>query len=209
MSKHKIKKFFHIRAFGFSLIEVLIAVAIIGLLISLSLFRMQAPRDAVNVVISSITQQHLTKATELYYMDVGFYPPDVNRGWDPGFVRALPWNPDAEAGDPPPGGFASPGTNCSHCPADWQDIVQEKWNGPYISAWPRFTAWNGKYDYNYWGAGANRYGCDLFPGIYIGVQGDYENNNTIVQSAEQKMIDIGFEAEQCINGESQMLLQRL
>lgn len=191
---------------GLTLIELLIVIAIIGILARIMFLGAHEAREAAAVTKAGATQRQMINAVELYYKDIGFFPPDVNRGWDPGFVKPLPWNPDAAAGEPPTDSYASPDTNCSHCPASWQTIVEQRWNGPYIQYWPRFTPWKGKYDYNYWGAGANRYGCSLPPGIYIGVQGDYSNNNTIPQSAEQKMIKKKFEYEQCMNGESQMLL---
>ncbi|PIS22574.1 hypothetical protein COT50_01165, partial [candidate division WWE3 bacterium CG08_land_8_20_14_0_20_41_10] len=64
-------------------------------------------------------------------------------------------------------------------------------------------------DYNYWPVGANRYGCTISPGVYIGVQGDYTDQNTIPASAEQDMIDKNLDSDNCLNGESQMLLIKL
>lgn len=203
------KKPLFFRNKGFTLVELLVVIAIIGILASIILSSLQAAREAANVAVAGRQQRLMITAIELYFDDMGFYSPDVNRGWDPGFVRALPWNPDEEAGEPPPGGFASPETNCDHCPSNWQDVVNASWNGPYMPAWPRFTPWKGKYDYNYWGSGASRYGCTLPPGIYVGVQGDYNKENTIPESSEEKMIEKGFDAEQCVNGESQMLLWSL
>ena len=191
---------------GFTLIELLIVIAIIGILASIVLSNLRAARIGAEVVEAIATQRQMHNAAELYYLDMGFYPPDVNRGWDPGFIQALPWNPDEAAGSPPPPPYDVSGENCSHCPANWQDIVAANWNGPYFSEWPRFSPWSGKYDYNYWPAGATRNGCTLLPGIYIGVQGDYDNNNTLSSAAEQRMIAQNIEAELCENGESQLLL---
>jgi len=194
---------------GFTLIELLVVIAIIGVLASVAISNLRSARESANVAKAGITQNQMTKAIELYFFDMGFYPPDVNRGWDPGFAQPLPSNPDEAAGEPPGGSYSSPGTNCSHCPADWQDIIAQRWTGPYLNNWPRFTPWNGKYDYNYWGDGATRSGCNVSPGIYVGVQGDYDGSNTLPASAEQKMINKGFESENCMNGESQMLLWSL
>lgn len=181
-------------------------IAIIGILASIVLVSLRTVRQAANVVVAGEQQRRMRIASELYSDDMGFDAPDVVRGWDPGFARPMPWNPDEEAGETPSGGYDTPGTNCSHCPSDWESIVQDRWNGPYMSTWPRFTPWKGKYDYNYWGSGANRYGCTLPAGIYVGVQGDYNNENTIPQSEEEDMIEKGFDFEQCLNGESQMAL---
>ena len=191
---------------GFSLLEILIVAAIVGILAAVVLLGLNASRETAKTAKAEVDQREMTGAIELYFTDVGFYPPDVNRGWDPGFIRALPWNPDAEAGEIIPPEYASPNTNCSHCPPNWESIVQARWNGPYLSSWPRTTPWNGKYDYNYWANGITRYGCVVAAGIYVGVQGNYLNNNNIPASAEQKMIDKGFDNDHCLNGESQMLL---
>lgn len=194
---------------GFSLIEIVLVIAIIGLLSSVVLGGIRGAITSSRVAKAGHTQRQLTRAVELYYADMGFYPPDVNRGWDPGFSTPLPSNPDIDAGETPGGGFNVPGTDCSHCPANWQDLVAILWNGPYFNEWPRYTPWDGKYDYNYWGSDTDRYGCPLSAGIYVGVQGDYTNSNTITTTGENKMIDKGFDAEACVNGESQMFLYDL
>lgn len=191
---------------GFSLLELIISLVITSMVTGVIVLVVQGVRQRNAVVQAGTVQQQLTTAINLYFNDMGFYPPDVNRGWDPGFVRSMPWNPDKEAGEPPPGGFATSGVNCAHCPENWQNIIAEEWNGPYAVAWPRSTPWGGKYDYNYWGVGTTRYSCTVSPGVYVGVQGDYNNKNTIPLSAEEQMIERNYEAEDCINGESQMLL---
>ena len=194
---------------SYTLIELLVVVTIIVIFSIISLGAYGSMIESARVAKAGLIQSQMTKAIELYHFEVGFYPPDVNRGWDPGLVQALPWNADTAAGDPPGGSYATAGENCDHCPANWENIVQERWNGPYISLWPRFTPWDGKYDYNYWPTGTDRGGCSLPAGIYIGVQGDYENNNVIPSSAEDKMIEKKFEFENCKNGESQILLVSL
>lgn len=205
----KIKKKLLKRYKGFTLIELLIVVGIMGILGSVVMVGVRTVREAANIVAAGSQQRNMTQAFELFYADVGFYPPDVNRGWDPGIVRSTPWNPDTDAGEPPTGSYTTAGTNCSHCPSGWETLIQLRWKGPYMPVWPRFTPWKGKYDYNYWAVETNRSGCTLNPGVYIGVQGDYQNENKISESSEEKMIEKGFDFEQCINGESQMLLAPL
>lgn len=191
---------------GFSLIELLVVISIIGILATIVLVSMTEAREKAKVAMAGKQQRQMTIAIELYYDDMGFYPPDINRGWDPGFEKPLPWNPDEGTENPPIGKFSDPEIDCSHCPSNWEEKVEDNWNGPYLQEWPRFTPWNGKYDYNYWSDETERSGCTVEPGIYVGVQGDYEENHTIPESSEQQMIKKGFDEEECLNGESQMLL---
>lgn len=204
----KIRKFFF-RDKGFSLIELLIVVAILGILSRIVFQSVAKGRERANVAVSEQQQKILITAVELYYNDMGFYPPDVNRGWDPGLVRKNPWNPDIEAGDSVPLGYSVSGANCSHCPNDWESLLNQKWNGPYMSEWPKITPWKGRYDYNYWATGMTRVGCVVPPGIYVGIQGDYLNENTIPEFSEQEMVDSKTDADNCINGESQMRILSL
>jgi general secretion pathway protein G len=191
---------------GFTLVEIIVVVAITAFLASLTYSSIFESRENTRVMDTGLVQKQLTVATEAYFRDMGFYPPDVNRGWDPGFEQATPWN--SEVGQP---GVPDVGTDCSHCPSDWENIVSEKWAGPYM-VWPKETQWNGRYDYNYWPEATTRSGgCVVPKGIYAGAQGYYGDvvGTTIPDSAEQKMVDNGFDGDGCINGESQLLLWRL
>lgn len=185
---------------GFTLIELLVTIAIIGLLASVVVVSLNASRSSAKVAQAASNQKQFMLALQLYYSDVGFYPPDVNRGWDPGFSHALPYNPDTGLTDAP---------SCDHCPSDWAEQAQAKWQGPYIIQFPNSTPWNGKYDYNYWSAGAIRYGCSVPSGIYFGVQADYADENPLPAEAEQKMIDMGLDHDGCLNGETEMLMMKL
>lgn len=185
---------------GFTLVEIVVVIAITAFLASLAYPSIFESKENTRVLDTGLTQKELTRATEAYFRDMGFYPPDVNRGWDPGFEKSLPWNPD---------GQTVSGVDTSTVPSDWQDIIAEKWAGPYM-LWQKSTPWGGRYDYNYWETAKTRNGgCVVPKGIYAGAQGDYSNNNTVPSSAEQKMITKGFDADGCLNGESQLLLWRL
>lgn len=182
---------------AFTLIELLVVIAIIGLLASIIFISINSAREKGKAAEAVSTADAFRKAVELYNYQIGFYPPDTNRGWDPGFMKSLPWNPDTGA---------TAIQDCPHCPSDWQTQAQTKWDGPYLSSWPNFTPWGGKYDYNYWPLRSERYGCSVPSGIYIGIQRDYSDNNQISQKAEQWMLDNKIDADNCLNGEAQLIL---
>ncbi len=182
---------------GYTLIEVMFVVVIITIVTGLSFVTLTSIREQSYITKAGKLQNELKVAAEIYRKDMGFYPPDVNRGWDPGFSSSEPTNPD---------GQGSAGTDCSHCPEDWEDIIADQWKGPYIKQWPNLTPWGGKYDYNYWGEDVDRYGCFIEAGVYIGVQGDYDNNNQILESSEVRMLEQGLDGDNCTNGEAQMPL---
>lgn len=200
-----------IRDHGFTLIELLVVIAVIGILAVIIIASLANSRQSARVAAAGQQQRQFAKAVELYYADMGFYPPDVNRGWDPGFSSPLPTNPDQGTSDPPTGPYAVPGTNCAHCPSDWQDILATNWRGPYLPTWPRYTPWQGKYDYNYWAAPANRPGgCVVPAGIWIGVEAHYdETRGAIPPEAEQIMMNQNSDGDGCINGEALLKLQSL
>lgn len=192
---------------AFTLFELLIVLGIISILSAITvLFISPSILNKVRASTAANDQSQLQGAAVLYRTHIRFYPPDVGRGWDPGLAKPLPYNPDTgEDCAVNPGQCPS----CPNCPSDWKTRVQDNWQG-YLSTWPRNTPWNGKYDYNNWPSGAIRSGnCNIPPGIYIGVQGDYNNQNTIPASAEQLMLDRGLDSDGCLNGESQMLLRKL
>ena len=194
---------------AFSLIELLMVLAIIGILSVVVVTTLRKATDSAGGVTTGNVKSQLNRAAQLYELDMGFYPPDVNRGWDPGFERAMPWNPDIENGETIPGWARTSDANCDHCPGDWQDLIASNWNGPYVS-WPQATPWGGRYDYNYWPNGKTRpNSCVVSPGIYAGAQtyyGDSSGRTSVPDRAERYMIEIGIDDDKCINGESQLLL---
>jgi len=188
---------------GFTVIELIVVIAIIGILASIVIVNVNSIREKSYVSAAGSTQREMTEAVQLYYLDMGFYPPDVNRGWDPGLVKSQPWSPDA----PSEGGFSTSGANCAHCPSDWQQIILSNWHGPYLSSWPQHTPWRGKYDYNYWSVETLRAeSCPSRAGVYMGVEKDYDDSSgAIPPSAEVEMARYGFDTN-CPNGEAQMML---
>lgn len=196
---------------AFTLFELLIVLGIISILSAITvLFISPTILNKVRVSAAANDQRRLQTAVVFYRTEVGFYPRDVTRGWDPGFTRPFPWNPDTGY-DCTSNPITCPAyaEACPTCPSDWINQINQRWQGSYIVTWLQFTPWNGKYDYNNWPSGADRYGCSVPPGIYVGIQGDYNNQNTIPASAEQLMLDRGLDSDGCLNGESQMLLRKL
>lgn len=185
---------------GFTLIELLVVIAIIGLLSVFVYVNLNNAREKSRATRAVMDADAFRTAILLYETTMDFYPPDTNRGWDPGVVRAQPWNPDTGAVDWP---------SCPHCPSNWTTIVTQKWGGPYLKTWLGHTPWGGLYDFNYWPTGATRYGCTVPPGIYIGIQGDYADTHFINSVAEQYLVAQKLDADGCVNGESQLLLFKL
>ena len=189
---------------GFTLVELMVVISIISIFSSLATPTYQVTRGQSQGVTTGAIKKSLTQAAQYYELDMGFYPPDVNRGWDPGFEKPFPWNPDVEDGSHPSNN-PQPGIKCDHCPDDWIEIINKRWDGPYLK-WPSRTAWQGRFDYNIWNTPKNRYGCTVPAGIYAGAQGDYSNNNNVPLKVEEYMIEVGIDDDKCVNGESQLLL---
>lgn len=183
---------------GFSLVELLLVITVIGLLASIVLINLNNAREHAKVVEATATARTITSSIALYRNDMGFFPPEVDKGWDPGLVEPFPNNPDT--------GKKNRNVDCDHCPKNWQNIVRNNWDGPYLGKWPQFTPWLGKYDYNYWGSWTTHYGCYVPAGIYVGVQRDYDDENPITPLAEQIMVNKGYDADSCINNEAQLVL---
>lgn len=191
---------------GFSVVELLVTLGLIIMLMAIIGAYVMNTRQKANIAVVAHEQKLVRTATNLYLNDMGFYPPEVAKGWDPGFMRPLPWNPDIEAGEDVVLSYLVPHTDCSHCPNNWQDIVERNWDGPYLSEWKDRTPWSGRYDYNYWRGDVVRAGCQIGTGVYLGVEPDYVGEGGLLYEVEQEMIAKKFDAEQCLNGESQVLV---
>lgn len=183
---------------GFSLVELLLVITIIGLLASIVLINLNNAREHAKVAEATATARTVQNAVTLYHNDMGFFPPEVRKGWEPGLTQPFPNDPET--------GKVKKGVECAHCPPNWQDIIEAKWDGPYIGKWPQPTPWGGFYDYNYWDELTGRSGCQVLPGIYIGVERDKGNKNPISSYAEQIMINKGYDDDGCLNGEAQLML---
>jgi prepilin-type N-terminal cleavage/methylation domain-containing protein len=199
---------------GFTLIELLVVIAVVGLLASVVLVALNGTRNKAKSALAISNQKQLQKAVEMYNIDIGFYPPDVNRGWDPGITKPLPSNKDlgfdcnvdASACTCPSGTFPPCGVTPFPLPADWMSQVINKWRGPYTAVWPNTAPWGGKYDFNNWNVTTNRYGCDVPAGVYIGTQRNYDESNPIPADQEQWFLNQKLDSDNCLNGEVQLML---
>lgn len=186
---------------GYTLMEILLVVAITGILAVVVFVAVGNAIWKARITQATQNAEKLKAATELYFIDMGFYPPDTNRGADPGFTQKFPYFPDGHQGT-----IISKHDHCPQPESVWREIVDDQWRGPYLVEWPTETPWGGKYDFNYWEPACVRDGCPVGPGIFIGIQRDYNNENPIPPSAEQKMLDLGYDKDGCLNGEAQLLL---
>ncbi|TSC75664.1 MAG: general secretion pathway protein G [Parcubacteria group bacterium Gr01-1014_33] len=212
MQKVFIQKSTHLFS-GFTLVELLVVISIISVLASVIFTSLQGVRDKARAAKAASDGDAFKKAVEFYHDQMGFWPPDTGRGDDPGLVKTLPWRPDNPS-------FSLPLPACApgpeYCPSGWNQLVQQKWSGPYLQSWP-LTPWGGLYDYNYWPQGATRYPdllqsgqpCVIPPGIYIGIQGDRNNENRISESMERYLLDQKIDSDGCLDGEAQLILMRL
>ena len=186
---------------GFTLIELLVVIAIIAILAATIAPNAFRAIEKAKIARAMQDAKALRSAALSYYADMGFWPPDVGRGCDPGLTQPLPHYPDQAA--------ACAGGVSGVIPLNWQTIVAANWDGPYIEKWPTSTPWGGKYDWNYWPSGSSRYGVTVAPGCYVGIQRDYSDNNPIPTASEQRMVTEGFDADGAVNGEAQLLMVNL
>jgi prepilin-type N-terminal cleavage/methylation domain-containing protein len=209
---------------GFTLIELLVVIAIIGLLSSIVLVALNSTREKAKETAAVSNIKQLQIALELYYNDMGFYPPDVVRGWDPGISKALPYNltdPNQDCainqGSCVCNNYLSctSGTIPPGLPNDWIAQVQSHWKGPYIVKWPTNTPWGGFYDYNYWNVDTDRGACGaesdhMVPkGIYLGIE-NTTMGTPIDPQTELNLYNQGIDNDGCPNnGEVQLLLLKL
>ena len=84
---------------GYSLIELMIVVAIIGILVALAVPSFQ--HSAVKAREAALKQNLQTIRTVLdqHYADKGFYPPSLETLVEAGYLRQVPTDPFTEAAD--------------------------------------------------------------------------------------------------------------
>lgn len=206
----------HRNSRAFTLVELLVVIAIIGVLaavITPSAFRAV---EKAKVARALADAKALRAAALAYYADMGFFPQDVNRGFDPGFM--YPMSP-AEYYSTPEGQQVLARAQAEGWTGGWgtdqltpeqKQAIARNWKGPYLERWPDRTPWGGKYDWNLWPNGTVRYGVPIEAGVYVGIQRDWGDRaeTAVPVSAEELMIREGHDAGGGPNGEVQMLLVR-
>ena len=127
---------------GFTLIELIVVIAIIAILAAII-----APNAFKAIEKAKTTKligdmKALKTATLAYYSDMGFWPADVCPDDDPGFTQQQAYNVRT--------GGAPACLSSGQYPTNWQAILSQSWDGPYLDKWPLLNPWGGSYDYENW-----------------------------------------------------------
>ena len=98
------------RSAGFTLIELLVVLAIVAVLLTLAVPRYFNQIDSAKDAVLRENLQVSRSAIDKFYGDVGRYPDSLDELVQRRYLRALPFDPVADATDawqllPPPAGF--------------------------------------------------------------------------------------------------------
>lgn len=209
----------HLNQKGFTLIELLVVIAMIGLLASIVLISLNDARSKSRRAAALANQRELAKAVDLYLNDMGFYPPDVNSGVDPGFAKPLPINERTgedcnidvvQCSCPLEDTVLSCGDGQIDVPVNWIAQVQSRWRGPYLTKWPQSSPWGGVYDYNYFPY-ETEFGtppCTVPGGVYIGIQPADLGAGAIPVKDEQFLVQTKSDSDGCVNQSIQLILYK-
>jgi prepilin-type N-terminal cleavage/methylation domain-containing protein len=138
-------KIYENRLKGFTLLELMVVMSIIGVLLAGAYYSyiQIIERSRINEALSDI--QMIRQAIEQYHADTGYYPPDTDPRFDPGFLSYQQINCNA------------PTSSYNPCPHGYNSTISEtspptNYRGPYLDvpSWPIETPWGGVYDYDYW-----------------------------------------------------------
>ena len=155
---------------GFTLVELIIAFFIVAILAAVMTVHTQWIRHrALSAIFFSDIRQ-VKIAAGRFEHDIGYYPPDVNRGVDPGLITKYGWQA---------GGHSS----------KWDLVDLSEWSGSYLEEWDEWkrNPWGGLYDwdnyepgYNYMGITGGAVYLTLKPSEWGGTNGlpkpDFEDS---------------------------------
>ncbi len=138
------------RTSGFTLVELVVALGILGLLVGMGFIYSKFVRHKAFMAIFYSDIRQVKIAANRFEQDMGFYPPDVWRGVDPGLIEKYGWK------------------NGGHS-AQWDDLDLSNWNGPYLENWKdgwKASPFGGLYDWDNYGAGVDYMGIKG-PAVYL------------------------------------------
>jgi type II secretory pathway pseudopilin PulG len=113
---------------GFTIVEILIGLILVGILSAASTLSTKWIRDRAMFATYMADIRMIKIAAQRFEQDVGVFPPDVNRGIDPGLAAKYGWQAGAHS-------------------AKWETLDLSEWAGPYLSEWKR-SPWGGLYDWD-------------------------------------------------------------
>jgi general secretion pathway protein G len=103
---------------GFTLMEVLLVLAILGMMAGIAIFAMVGQREGAKKDITDIKIKELKNALDAYNMNIGHYPTEEEGG-----LTALLTKPSFS-----------------------DEVLGEKWRGPYLTEKPR-DPWGNEFHY--------------------------------------------------------------
>jgi prepilin-type N-terminal cleavage/methylation domain-containing protein len=149
---------------GFSLTELAMVLGLISVLAAIAVTSAQYMRDRARMSVYYGQLREVAQASIRFKQDMGYFPPDVAPGIDPGLVAK--------------DGYRAGG----HSPA-WEGLDLSHWNGPYLAfkRWPK-NAWGGPLDYDYFPDGNAPAGL-ADPGIYLSARANFGMGNSGMPAA--------------------------
>jgi len=131
---------------GFTLLELVMVSGVAMMLMVMGLMTTKHVRNRAMLAVFQTDIRIVKEAAIRFEQDVGFFPPDVWRGIDPGLVNKDGWQE---------GGHS----------ATWEEMDLSRWNGPYLKKW-KLNPWGGLYD---WDNYPSHYTCWGIPGggVYL------------------------------------------
>lgn len=105
---------------GFTLIEVIVVIAVIAVLAGILIPVIAGVIERSRVSKGVGEFKNFKTAIGKLNAEVGYFPPEIGINTDPGLAA-------------------------NKCPA----YLEKKWKGPYMEIWPKRTAWESVWDYDY------------------------------------------------------------